>query len=111
MAVENCFRYFGMTDLDAVYSMGYGEYLFRMDMYQKRARDEQEKMLFQAWLTSRVAVAHTIKGHYVYKNYEDFKKIIQSESNHGYDYSHLRKMAILQREFEQKGGNEWNNIQ
>lgn len=100
-----------MTDLDAVYSMGYGEYLFRMDMYQKRAIDEQEKMLFQAWLTSRVAVAQNSKGKYVYKDYEAFKKIIKSEATSNYDYSHLRKMAILQRDFRGKEEHEWSNIQ
>lgn len=93
-----------MTDLDEVYAMGYAEYLFRMEMYQLAMQDQTERMLFQAWLTSRLSVAQKKDGKYVFKNFDEFKKVIQNEkrpTNQKFD--ELRRVAGIVKA-QQKGG-------
>lgn len=95
-----------MTDIDSVFDMGYGEYLFRMEMYEKRQKKFLEEKAFEAWLVSRESKASNKKGEYVYKTFEDFKKILKTNVNSSAtkDFSNLRKLAIFQRDFNHGGG-------
>ncbi|NEW65265.1 MULTISPECIES: hypothetical protein [unclassified Facklamia] len=74
-----------------------------MEMENKRRHAEMENTLFQAWVTSRLAVAQKSNGKYAYNSFEDFKKIIKTESNQRRNFDELRRLALVQREFK-KGG-------
>lgn len=93
-----------MSDIDEVFEMGYAEYLFRMEMYEKRQVRLLEEKLYEAWLHRREVVAQKKDGKYVYKSFEDFKKIIKSVDNRKRcNFDKLRQLAIFSREFEKRG--------
>lgn len=94
-----------MSDVEEVYSMGYAEYLFRMEMENRRRKFELENKLHEIWLAERVTNATNEKGEFVYKTFGDFLKIINEEKKEVKgDFDELRRVAMIQRKMR-KGGN------
>lgn len=95
-----------MRDIQQVFEMGYAEYLFRMEMATKQRHLELENKLYDIWLSERMATAQKKDGKYVFKSFEEFKKIInhttQSTSKRR-NYDELRRLAIVERQFERGG--------
>lgn len=84
--------------------MGYGEYLYLMEIYHKRQQDDIEAKLFEAWISARVAVAQKKNGQYVYKSFDEFKRIVNRDEVKKADFAELRRLAKIQQQHE-RGGN------
>lgn len=86
--------------------MGYAEYLFRMEMENRRRKFELENKLHEIWLSERMVTAQKKGGKYAFKSFEEFKNIIKYDGTSTHkkrNYDELRRLAMVERNFERGG--------
>lgn len=104
--MQNCLRYFGLTDYDQIQRMSINEYMMRLEAYELKRDDEAELWHHRVWTQERLVSAADKKGKYVIKSFDDFYKRTKDDEQVArmHDELHRRRKA-LKKHPDRKGGN------